>query len=286
MNLPTLAGRDAATLLSSGSPVIPTQPPQKMPPPKGGLAAVALCLIVIGIVLAGLFLNHGWSLPAIAVGLGLFLLVLGLTIVSRTFGALINEQNLMSLSRFQLVVWTIVVLAAYFSYALARIKLHAPAALDITIDSSLLALMGISTTSFIGSPLILGTKKDKEPDPTSTAKTAATSGEAVADVDNNRMGTLYSNSLVSDARLTDMFQGDEVGNTMQVDLAKVQMFYFTIIAAIAYLVLVFQALRNPGAYGANLGGLPVLSGGLVTAVGISHAGYLGSKGLDHTPLQK
>jgi hypothetical protein len=212
--------------------------------------------------------------------------VLGLTIVHSPFGALVNSQNLMSLARFQMAVWTIVVLSAYFSYALARIRLHAGDPLNISIDSMLLTLMGISAASFVGSPLILGTKKDKEPAPDSTAKTAAKSGESFADVDSNRQGTLYSNSTIADARLTDMFQGDEIGNTMHVDLAKVQMFFFTIIAAVAYLVMVFEALRNCGGQADKLQSLPLLSPGLVTAVGISHAGYLGSKGLDHTPVQK
>jgi len=80
-----------------------------------------------------------------------------------------------------------------------------------------------------------------------------------------------------------MFQGDEIGNTMNVDLAKLQMFFFTVIAALAYLILVFRNLRTPDQ---DLGSLPVLSDGVVYALGISHAGYLASKGVDHTPNQQ
>ena len=114
------------------------------------------------------------------------------------------------------------------------------------------------------------------------AKTARVSGDSPAEVENNRQGTLYANSKISDARVTDMFQGDELGNTMHVDMAKLQMFFFTVIAAMAYLILVFRNLRSTGQ---DLGGLPVLSEGVVYALGISHASYLASKGLDHTPQQ-
>jgi len=80
-----------------------------------------------------------------------------------------------------------------------------------------------------------------------------------------------------------MFQGDELGNTMHVDMAKLQMFFFTVIAAMAYLILVFRNLRSTGQ---DLGGLPVLSEGVcLCAPAFSHASYLASKGLDHTPQQ-
>ncbi|HEY1764624.1 MAG TPA: hypothetical protein VGF85_06850, partial [Opitutaceae bacterium] len=133
------------------------------------------------------------------------------------------------------------------------------------------------------SPFILGTKKDQTPDPVAVVKTALVAGESLEEVEMNRQGTLYANTSMIDARVTDMFQGDEVGNTMHLDMAKVQMFFFTVIAALAYLILVFRNLRTPGQ---DLSSLPTLSDGVVYAVGISHAGYLASKGLDHTPTQQ
>ena len=155
--------------------------------------------------------------------------------------------------------------------------------LNVTIDPHLLILMGISATSFVASPLILGTKKTQTPDSDVAVKTALVTGDSPAEVEDNRQGTLYANTKISDARITDMFQGDEIGNTMNVDLAKLQMFFFTVIAALAYLILVFRNLRTPDQ---DLGSLPVLSDGVVYALGISHAGYLASKGVDHTPNQQ
>jgi hypothetical protein len=212
------------------------------------------------------------------------LIVLGLTIVGRPFGVLINEQNLVSLSRFQMVGWTLAVLAAYFTYALARLKAGRsayPDPLAVPIDWHLWALMGISTTSLVGSALIHTTKKDKEPDPGVTASTATGFGQSLAAVDNDREGLLYANPSKADARFVDMFQGNEIGDTAHIDLTKVQMFYFTIISILAFLVIITKSLRS-GA----IDRLPELPDGLIAILGISHAGYLTGKGVTKTALQQ
>jgi hypothetical protein len=92
---------------------------------------------------------------------------------------------------------------------------------------------------------------------------------------------LYGNARVEDARLTDMFQGDELTNTGHIDFAKLQMFYFTVITAVAFFVMVINALA---ASDAKLDHLPLLPDGLVAVVGISNAGYLTSKGIVRTKL--
>jgi len=135
----------------------------------------------------------------------------------------------------------------------------------------------------VGSPLILSTKKDQEPVPSTIQKTAQMTGESPEDVNADKQGTLYANPTLSDARLTDMFEGDELSNTARLDLAKVQMFYFTIIAALCFFVMVFESLGTQSPV--DLKQLPLLPDGFVAILGISHAGYLASKGINHTPSQ-
>src|SRR5258708_34196538 len=113
--------------------------------------------------------------------------------------------------------------------------------------------MGISTTSLVGTPLILSMKKGKEPHDAALKKASRLVDEPKDIVEANREGTLYANTGLKDARFTDMFQGDEINNTAQIDLAKVQMFYFTVIAIVPFLVLVFRIVSTPGA---TLGQLP------------------------------
>ena len=262
----------------------PASPAKTKELTSSGPAAAGVLFLVASIVAVGWYAPAGVNLVLITLLMFLIMLVLGLAITKRPFGILINERNLVSLSRFQMSLWTVVVLAAYFTFALARIKasINDPTLkdpLNIILDWHLWALMGISTTSLVGAPLILSTKKDKDPDPSVIPKTARAVAELPADINANRQGTLYANPKMADARFTDMFQGDELVNTAHIDLAKVQMFYFTIIAVLAFFVLVFNAIvvSNP-----DLSHLPVLPDGLVAILGISNAGYLTSKGIDHT----
>jgi hypothetical protein len=250
--------------------------------PKPTMIAFSLIVLVAGAIVAGLCIPAGWNFVVITAILLLLMMLIGKAIVGLPFGVLISDLNVVSLARFQMALWTVLILSAYLAHALARIrKGDGMDALDVAIDSHLWVLMGISTTSLVASPLILNQKKDEVPDDGVTAKTAAASGEAESTVTANSQGIVYANTAKADARLTDMFQGDEIGNTTHVDLAKVQMFYFTIIAVVVFFAAVFHNLLVDG----DLTRLPTLSEGFVALLGISHAGYLGSKGVDHTPTQ-
>ena len=212
----------------------------------------------------------------------LVMIILGVTITRTPLGILINERNLMSLSRFQMACWTIAVLGAYFTFAIARIKAQVPDPLSIQIDWHLWTLMGISITSLVGTPLILSTKMGKEPDDAALEKASRLVEESKKLIQANREGTLYANTNIKDARFSDMFQGDEINNTAQIDLAKVQMFYFSVIAIVSFLVFVFRVISTANA---NLAELPLLPDGLIALVGISNAGYLTSKSIDHTKVK-
>jgi len=254
-------------------------------------STAAILLLLVAMVVAGWFAPAGVNLVLVALSMVLLMVVLGLGTTSRPLGILINERNVMSLSRFQMVVWTIMVLSGYLTFALVRIKMMASGAangtpitdpLGIGIDWHLWALLGISTTSLVGAPLLLSPKKNLEPVSSVTPKTAQMLNEPEQDVIANKQGTLYANSKLSDARLTDMFEGDELMNTARIDLAKVQMFYFTIVAAMCFFVMVIKTLT---AGSSNLDNLPSLPEGFVAVLGISHAGYLTSKGVNHTQSQ-
>ena len=247
--------------------------------PRASFAILSLMALMVGVGFAA----PGWNLVLVTILMFSMMWVLGRSITHRPLGVLINDRNLMSLSRFQMAVWTVVILAAYFTYVFMRIKGGVPDALDVALDWHLWALLGISTTSLVGTPLILGAKMDRVPDPSVTPKTAAALNEPTQDVAANKQGTLYANASMKDACLTDMFQGDELANTAHIDLAKVQMFYFTVIAAVCFFVMVFKVvLSGDPVDGASFKQLPMLPDGLVAILSISHAGYLTSKGVNYT----
>ncbi|NBD23168.1 hypothetical protein [Paenibacillus glycinis] len=207
--------------------------------------------------------------------MGCFFMIVSLRVTGRPFGLLVNERNLISLSRFQTVLWTLVLLSAYYTAASLRIYglQDIEEALNIAMDWHLWALMGISFTSLVATPLIHTTKQAKTIDPDEAGKLQP------ADVEGSD-GILFANSSFADASWTDMFEGEEVKNARYVDLAKLQMFFFTVIAALSYAALLLQMFntRAPG----GIATFPAVSEGLLALLGISHAGYLTSKTIDRT----
>jgi len=243
-----------------------------------------LLVVILVMLLAGWLIPHDrWGLNYLVIGgaLIVFVATLGVALVGRPGGILINERKLMSLSRFQMVLWTLIILSAYLAMALERIRAGVPNPLDIGIDWHLWALMGISTASLVGTPLVQSSKKDEQPKPDEVQKTAAALGQPADEVAHHSDGILYGNPEVSDAKFTDMFEGDELKNTAYIDLAKVQMFFFTIVAALSYFVILLSAIKRSDPD--QLNQFPVLSEGFIAILGISHAGYLTNKSIDHTP---
>jgi hypothetical protein len=261
--------------------------------PLSGLwTGFILILLTALMIPAAWYLSTGWNFIALMVLMLLFMITLGVRISGRPAGILINERNLVSLSRFQLVLWTLIILSAYLTAAVGRIHGGSFAdALDISLDPKLWALLGISTTSLIGTPLIQSTKKAQDPKPeevakTETALTAKGEPETQAEITKNSQGVLYANADIKDAAFSDMFEGDEVGNTAYVDVAKVQMFFFTVVAALSYGMALFQWIAAKQYIPADKtvkAAFPLVSGGLIAILGISHAGFLVNKSTTHTP---
>lgn len=281
------------------------------------MSAIVSAVIVISIVALAWYLPPRQSWFGVIALLLAFFLVLGVMICQRPLGILITEQNVMSLARFQTVLWTLIVISAFFVIAIARIKNGVVAdedgvelsdPLNITLGKQLLGLLGISAAGLIGSPLIAATKKTKPPTDPNAADTSA---EAMARTRNvpdsvmpsaakgaapgaalnpqpiataiktNATGVLFKNPTIQDANFSDIFEGNEIGNCAHIDLGKVQMFFFTVMVALAYLAAVWDVLSEGAIYGANFT-FPGLSDGMVALLGISNASYLAAKGVNHS----
>lgn len=220
-----------------------------------------------------------------------FTAILGLWIVKDPLGILISNRNVMGMSRLQTAVWTVIVVPAFMTLVLYRIRNGVANPLSVSIPMELWAAMGISLASLVGTPLILGSKSDQSPSGIALKNTSNALGTSVDDIADQALGTVFSNPSPRDARVSDMFQGDEVGNKATVDLAKVQMFAFTLSLILAYGAGVWALLASlPGASGDNLAkssaGLPALTKDSVYLLLISHAGYLTSKAVNHTDQDK
>ncbi len=163
-------------------------------------------------------------------------------------GILIDDRGRYSLTHFQIVVWTIVILSSMIGVLVAS-------GFDpkFELSNTLLGLMGISAGSAVLSTGVKG------------AKDAAGSSANVA-----RMGTFTLSDATTKTiapRFAQIWleeEGDQADQT--INITKYQNFIFTLVVLGTY---VSMALKK--------GGLPELPEFVVWLIGISHAGYVGGK---------
>lgn len=244
----------------------------------------ALILIIVAMVFVPFITLDAprMALFLVQVLMALFLAFLGKALVGRIWGVFIDDQLSMSVSRFQLVLWSVMVLSAVLVIGVRHAAAGGGADLKIDLDWTILAALGISATSTIAAPAIRATKDNFTPDPSVLAKAGAAYNMTALEVQNESQGLNFPNANVKEAKFTDMFQGDEVGNSYLLDMGKVQMFFFTIMAIVVYEAQLVTLLMDVTPGDSDIA-FPKLAEGIVSLMGISHAGYLASKAVKVTP---
>ncbi len=190
--------------------------------------------------------------------------------------------------------------------------------LGIQLPLVLWGLMGISMTSAVASPLLKANKTQRTaeqdriqeakgiqtpqaaydtagrvtgivtPSPAVTYSAAleqrrAVSGSAVAvEAAQDSVGVMVRKKSWRNANLADLFTGEEVDNFGYVDMAKVQNFFFTVIAIVSYAVMLGVAMAAAGTDVAGFFVFPDPTESLLAILGISHAGYLVDKPFVHS----
>ncbi len=236
------------------------------------LLAILVVFIAIEVLAAPSQRFSAWLL--IMILLITFAAVAGHGVTGLWFGLLIDSRNKVSLSRLQMVGWTIIILSAFLTAVMVNLDLRENQPLAITVPPELWLLMGITTTSMVGSPLILNAKKSREA--AEADKARALSALIRQQVDTARiaiLGQVVVNQEPSSARLSDLFRGSETGNVGQLDVGKLQMFFFTVILMLAYSASLAALFRQSEPVKV----LPVVDAGMLALLGISHAGYLVNK---------
>ncbi len=241
--------------------------------------------------------------------LTLFVLILGHSTTGRWLGALIDQRNKISLSRLQLIAWTIVILAAFITAAFWNLVNAKAGPLAIVLPSEVWLLLGISTTSLIGSPLILSNKTktdanqgqlqqqlllkarqqniqaDPELLPNQASAQYTANPALVTDLKNKLkvdvQGQVPRNTQPGKASVADLFQGDEVGNFSQLDMSKVQLFLFTLVIVLTYASALGTMFANADPI-KGITSFPILDQSIIVLLGISHAGYLSFKAVPHS----
>lgn len=181
-----------------------------------------------------------------------------------------DKRKRVSLAKFQLVVWTVVIFSAFAVVMVAR------GSVNIYLPPEVWGLLGISVASMAGAAVIKGTKLDSQP-----VLPPPPPGVVAAPV-------FFENGVLATSdkpRFTDIFKGDELENQDVVDLAKVQMFFLTVIAVVGYVYAMFRSdlCDRPTDLAETFDAyFPPLSSALLTILAISHAGYLTVKAAPHT----
>ncbi len=215
--------------------------------------------------------------------MGLFVLVLaviGKVMCGTWKGVFVDERNVMSLSRVQMVAWSIVVLTAVLALVVHNLDTGDGSCLgDATgcvpdIPQQLWLLMGFSTATLVASPVLLSNSGAAEPDQKKTEEiTNALASQGYQTSEQELSGPLYRNKSPQDARWSDLITGEQNSNCLHLDLPRLQMCFFTLVALLTYGVLLHGQLSQAAAFES----LPDLSEGLLAIIAISHGGYLVSK---------
>jgi hypothetical protein len=244
-------------------------------------------VVTIGLILVGFLLYFVLAMNIILVwifamlAVAIELAIIGKGVRGVWYGVLVGDRNQMSLSNLQVYLWFTIILSGWIFFALAS------KTTNITIPEQVLGLLGISGVTTVAAVGIDGQKKNEG----ATAQAAATLKKQLNEAKEelkpgepeavSRRGVLVTYTDPTKASLGDLFTGDEVGNALSVDPGKVQMFFFTLLVALVYASQVGAWLADPNPGTA----LPELSTGIVALLGISHAGYLGTKYAPSTRTQ-
>ncbi|WP_193368496.1 hypothetical protein [Pelagibius marinus] len=221
-------------------------------------------------------------IASILVFLGLGFSV-GFLMENKLLGLAIDWRNRYSLSRFQVLLWTLLAIptiyCALMLNALRGWSLDEAAHVELSIDWTLVALMGISVGTVLAAPLALSVKAAAEPTPAqidnavyrASVRENAPQGAIMA------TGQVLTRDSAERALLSDLFRGEETGNAGTIDIARVQMLVLTLVVWLVYFVLVAAEFFHSTDVTGMLAGLPTFSSSLLTLVLVSHGGYIAGK---------
>jgi hypothetical protein len=227
------------------------------------------------------WLGGAWLTTNFLLSIGivtLLILGIGYAINGQMFGILIDHRNKMSLSRFQLVIWSLLVICSLwtaFSWNISESIAHSPG--DLKVPTQLFVVMGLASFTGLASPILLNQKRSQSPDMAQFADQLATiqkSGTATRSYKND--GSVVLRASASDASWADIFRGDETGNVGSPDIGKLQNFMFTIVLVATYAGALFTqfAGTQPGSLAPDF---PPFSDTMTIFLAISHATYLSAK---------
>lgn len=249
-------------------------------------AAVVVSLIPPGVGVGAAFGGtrlHTWF---VNIALFAFMMVsVGFAIKSRWDGIFIDRDNRISLSRFQLILWILLLVSSLFTAGLTNAT-HPSAvtgqgALEISVPPEVWALLGLGALTAVAAPVI----KDARRSSGGQAQNSTVQNLAANAVKNSQnltaVPTFDGDVLVKaeskDARWLDIISGDYNGSSF-VDASKFQKLAFTVLLFCVYAVDLAELMNES----APVTEFPKVGAGFLALLGISHVAYLADKQLAST----
>jgi len=261
------------------------------PEPKWGLLEKALVLGALGAAALWIYwIITAWDRSAtpeparwqvtwlvMFVILAVFTFGVGRALTGTWKSLLIDERNMQSLSRLQLMLWTWLLISAIATAAAWNIHIAADDPLGLHVPEQLWILLGISSATLVGSNLIKtqqAAKTDTPPQQTTETTLMDTTGG-----EQTEKGQLAQNVSRVQARWTDMFKSEGVDKTGTLDVGKIQMFFFTLIVVLAYVAAFARTsyIPDPDVTTKARFDFPPLGESLIALLGISSTAYLANK---------
>jgi hypothetical protein len=190
-------------------------------------------------------------------------------------GILIDNRGRFSLNRLQLIVWTIVVISLVAGVFFGRLIEGVGEPLEFTIPGNVLGLLGISVGTAVG----VGAIKSNKAATATAPPVPAPAPEVVPPAPRGRAVTRLATYQATGRRpsLGQVFMVEEGAYADDVvDAGKFQNFAITIILVVAYVAMAISTISDATS-AAGVTALPDLKGTFLVLLGISYAGYAGSK---------
>jgi hypothetical protein len=182
-------------------------------------------------------------------------IVVGVQIRGKLLGVLIDTRERYSLTQFQIVTWTIVLLSLISGVFWARLidGSGGQGALDFSIPDELLVVMGITVGSTVAAITVKASK------------------------DHLRSSNVARTPTIDKATFFQLFTVEEgQGADTTVDVTKFQNFWITLLLVAAYVVLCVDHF-NDISNAAQISALPSFDSDFVKLLAISHGAYLAGK---------
>ena len=221
----------------------------------------------------------------------------GYALLGRWDGILIDQDNRISLSRLQLVLWTIVLVSALLTAGLSN-AVNPPdeEPLRIHVPARIWALLGLGAFTAVAAPMMTEARQEmnsvqtrtaevrcsvggQPPAPLASAEPEGAQGRlSVTEALRRRQGLSASPCFAGDvivkpeprdARWIDLITGDNEG-ALHVDVSKLQQLAFTLLLISVYVL----ALNGRLAGVASVRRFPDADTGFLSLLTISHVAYL------------